>query len=92
MLYAMISHGFSPDGFNISSIQPLVKNKRKPLNDSSNYRAIALSSPLSKVFDWVILNKYSCQFETSDSQYGFKVECHAPPLDNQWKITIKHVV
>ena len=68
----MIIHGFSPDGFNVSTIQPLVKNKRKSLNDSSNYRAIALSSPLSKLFDWIILNKNVDQFETSDMQYGFK--------------------
>ncbi len=53
----MIVHGFTPDGFNISTIQPLAKNKRKSLNVSSNYRAIALSSPLSKIFDWVILHK-----------------------------------
>ena len=68
----MIIHGFSPDGFNVSTIQPLVKNKRKSLNESSNYRAIALSSPLSKIFDWVILNKNVNQFETSELQYGFK--------------------
>lgn len=71
---SMIVHGFSPDGFNVSTIQPLVKNKRKSLNDSSNYRAIALSSPLSKIFDWVILNKSVDQFDTSNMQYGFKAK------------------
>lgn len=68
----MIIHGFTPDGFNISTIQPLVKNKRKSLNDSSNYRAIALSSPLAKILDWVILHKCSDILITSDNQYGFK--------------------
>ena len=57
LFHSMIVHGFSPDGFNVSTVHPLVKNKRKSLTASSNYRAIALSSPLSKIFDWVILNK-----------------------------------
>jgi hypothetical protein len=69
---AMIVHGFSPDGLNMSTIQPLIKNKRKSCNESSNYRAIALSSPVAKIFDWVILNKNSDNFSSSDLQYGFK--------------------
>ncbi len=32
----MLTHGYSPDGFNVSTIQPLVKNKHKSLNESSN--------------------------------------------------------
>ena len=52
----MIVHGYSPDGLSISTIQPLVKNKRKSLSDSSNFRVISLSSPVAKIFDWVILN------------------------------------
>ena len=31
--------------------KPLVKNKRKSMNDSGKYRAIALGSPLSKFCD-----------------------------------------
>ena len=69
---AMIVHGFSPDGLNMSSIQPLIKNRRKSCNESSNYRAIALSSPVAKIFDWVILNKYTNNLTSSDLQYGFK--------------------
>lgn len=69
---SMIVHGFTPDGFNVATIQPLVKDKRKSVNDSNNYRAIALSSPLSKIFDWIILNKNSSLYNTSDLQFGFK--------------------
>ena len=68
----MINHSYSPDGFNIATIQPLIKNKRKSMNDSNNYRAIALSSPLAKIFDWVVLNKYNDKFITNDLQFGFK--------------------
>ena len=72
MFSTIICHGFTPDGFNIASIQPLIKDKRKSVNDSSNYRAIALSSPLAKIFDCIILNKNFHKFRTNDLQFGFK--------------------
>ena len=69
---AMLHHGFSPSQFRFSKLIPIVKNKRKSLHDSNNYRAIALSSIMGKVFDWVLLNLYSSSFNTSDLQFGFK--------------------
>ena len=74
LLNAMVFHGFSSDGFNVATIQPLIKDKRKSINNSNNYRAIARSSLLAKVFDWIILNKQSRAFETCDLQFGFKAK------------------
>ena len=37
-------------------IVPLVKNKNSDLSDGNNYRPIALSRTISKVFENVILN------------------------------------
>ena len=51
---ALIVHGFTPNDFNEPTIFPLIKNKRKSVSDSTNYRAIALSSPLAKLFDKII--------------------------------------
>ena len=39
----LLTHGFSPDDFNVAVLIPIPKNKRKSLNDSDNYRAIALN-------------------------------------------------
>ena len=47
----MIIHGYSPNGMNASTIQPLVKNKRKSLKDSNLFREVALSSPMANIFD-----------------------------------------
>ena len=69
---AMLHHGFSPMQFRFSKLIPIVKNKRKSLNDSNNYRAIALSSVMGKVFDWVLLELYKNNVNTSDLQFGFK--------------------
>lgn len=73
LLYnCMVSHGFAPADFRLSTIIPLPKNKRKSLNASNNYRAIALSSILGKLLDHILLSKYQAVFNTSDLQYGFK--------------------
>ena len=48
-------HGYSPDSMILGIIIPIPKDKRTSLCDSSNYRAIALSSMFSKVLDWIIL-------------------------------------
>ena len=42
------------------------------MNDSNNYRGIALSSILGKLFDWVLYLSNSVIFESSNYQYGFK--------------------
>ena len=60
MLFSSL-HGFTPNDFNEATIFPLIK-KRKSVSDSTNYRAIALSSPLAKLFDRMILHKYSDVF------------------------------
>lgn len=69
---SMLKHSFAPSGFRVSTIIPIPKNKRNSLNESDNYRAIALSSILGKVLDNVILEKHEHVLSTSDLQFGFK--------------------
>ena len=40
LIKAMVIHGFSPDGLNMSSIQPHIKNRRKSCNGATNVRAL----------------------------------------------------
>ena len=70
LLNSMLYHNIVPEDFLKSLLIPIPKNK-KSLNDSSNYRAIALSSILNKVMD-LCLKKYDNIFKTCDLQYGFK--------------------
>ena len=51
----MISHGFAPADFRLSTLILIPKSKQKSLNSSNNYRAIALSSILGKLLDHVLL-------------------------------------
>ena len=68
----MLSHGYVPKAMRTSSIIPIPKNGRKSVNDSDNYRGIALSSVLGKVLDWVILHTCSDALKTTHYQFGFK--------------------
>ena len=51
---------------------PVIKNKSRRINDSDNYRPIALASIVSKVVEKVILNRISEFFLTTCNQFGFK--------------------
>ena len=76
MLFScMICHCNSiPPDFALSTIVPIPKNNRKSLNNSTNYRAIALSSIFGKLLDHIILHKNHEHFSTSCYQFGFKAK------------------
>ena len=67
----MVTHGYAPEQLSLATIIPIVKNKRKSVNDINNYRGIALSSVLGKVIDLIILNSQSNQLKCSELQFGF---------------------
>ena len=69
---SMLIHGVSPKMLLNATIIPIPKDKRKSLNDSNNYRAIALSSVISKVLDITILNSNREILDTCNLQFGFK--------------------
>ena len=65
----MLCHGYCSPNLRLSTIIPIVKNKKASLNDSSNYRAIALSSIITKLLDIIILQKNSKALHSSDLQF-----------------------
>ena len=56
---------------NIASV-PVPKDKRGSKSDSNNYRAIAISSILGKLFDSIIIKEQHSSLITDDLQFGFK--------------------
>ena len=68
----MIHHGFASSHLVSSVIVPIPKNTRKSLNDSGNYRGIALNSPIGKLFEMVILDIHRDVLSTSHLQFGYK--------------------
>ena len=55
-----------------SVIIPIIKNKSGDFTDKNNYRPIALSSIISKVFEHTIVIRLENYLWTNDNQFGFK--------------------
>ena len=68
----MINHSDLPVELVYSQLVPLVKDKSGLLDDKSNYRAIALSTTLSKVLELILIERLEPFLSTSDAQFGFK--------------------
>ena len=69
---SMILHGYTPDGMSVSTIVSIPKNTRKSINDSTNYRGIALSSAIGKVLDWLLLLSHPDILKSCDLQFAYK--------------------
>ena len=67
-----LSHGVTPDSLILGTMIPIPKDKKKSFCSSSNYRAIALSSILNKILDWIILLKEHKSLSIYPLQFGFK--------------------
>ena len=63
--------GYLPTMFMHSVMIPIVKNKCGDLSDLNNYRAIAISSALSKISETVLRFLYS-ESDVDCYQFGFK--------------------
>ena len=67
-----ILHQHIPAAFMKSVIVPLVKAKGGDLSDLNNYRAIALSNAITKIFESVLISKVTCCNDDDSYQFGFK--------------------
>ena len=68
----MLSHGVAHTGLLLSTMVPVPKDKRGSKSDSSNYRAIAISSILGELFKSIIIKDQQLSLVTDDLQFGFK--------------------
>lgn len=68
----LLTHGSVIDDFRACSIVPIPKAKNTNLTDSENYRGIALSSVFGRIFDLIVLHRYSDELTSCDLQFGFK--------------------
>ena len=70
--FNLLTYGVAPAGLLLSKLAPIPKNKRGTKSDSSNYRAIAISSLLGKIFDLIVLTEQCKSLQTDQLQFGFK--------------------
>ena len=69
---AMLQHGYIPTLLLRGNISPLVKDRDGDISDSSNYRAITLSSIFIQMYESLQKSKFGYFFPKSDFQFGFK--------------------
>ena len=66
--------GYVPTGFGYSYTVPICKlqDSRVKSVKTDDFRGIAISSIISKVFEHCILDRFGCFLNTVDNQFGFK--------------------
>ena len=69
---------------------PIPKGKNLNYSDSTNYRGIALSSILGKIFDAYILTRYDNLLSSSNLQFGFKAGYSTSMCSMILKETLEH--
>ena len=68
----MLSHGHAPCVMLHSVIVPILKDPRKSVTYSDNYRSICLSSVIGKIFDNIVLKSQNEVLRSNNLQFGFK--------------------
>ena len=72
LIKSFIVHGHIPDIFLVCSLIPIIKDKRASSLSSDNYRLIAITSLILKLFDGVLLELYGDNLKPSALQFGFQ--------------------
>ena len=68
----MLTHGIATGDLFISTVIPIPKASNANLTSADNYRGIALSAILGKLFDLIVLVRYGDILCSSDLQFSFK--------------------
>ena len=72
LLRSMLIHGFIPDILLVCQLIPIVKNNKESKLSSSNYRLIAITSLILKLFDHLVLELCYNDLKSSPHQMGFQ--------------------
>ena len=67
-----MTHGHLSSVILVSTIIPLIKDKLGDISSSNNYRSVALSSLLLKIFDWIILLLHGDKLSTDELQFDYQ--------------------
>ena len=54
---------------------PLIKGKLRKIDCSDNYRSIALSSVVLKIFDWLVMTLFGERLGLDDLQFSYQKKC-----------------
>ena len=72
LLKSFIVHGHVPNIFLVCSLIPIIKDSRSSSMSSDNYRLIAITSLILKLFDEVLIELCGKDLKPSPLQFGFQ--------------------
>ena len=72
IIRSFLYHGHVTVFLLIATLVPIIKNKLGSISSSKNYRSIAISSLVLKIFDWVTLLLFGTTLKLDDLQYAYQ--------------------
>ena len=70
-----VTHGYISRILGFCTLLPIIKDKLGSFEDSSNYRSIAISSVILKLFDWVLILLYNDKLHLDHLQFSYQKNC-----------------
>ena len=72
LIQCFLVHGHVTRFLLLATLVPIIKDKLGSMNVSKNYRCIAISSPILKIFDWIIILLFGDNFGLHDLQFTYQ--------------------
>jgi len=73
LLNLVMTHEYVPYDFRVSITIPIPKDPKEMVhNKSGNFRGISISTVISKVYEYCLLQKFKSYLRSSHLQFGFK--------------------
>ena len=88
LLQSMLIHGYQPKAILLATVASIPKDNRGNLCCDTNYRGIALSSSISKLFDKVFIQRNIDKLQTSDLQFAYKAKLST----SMCTLTLKEII
>ena len=77
ILQALLIHSHVSQFLLLAVLVPIVKDKLGNISSSKNYRSIAISSLVLKIFDWLVVLLFGETFGLDDLQFSYQAGCSA---------------
>ena len=75
IMKSSVTHGYISRILGFCTLLPIIKDKLGSFEDSSNYRSIAISSVILKLFDWVLILLYNDKLHLDHLQFSYQKNC-----------------
>ena len=77
ILQLLLTHSHVSLHLLLAVLVPIVKDKLGDISSSKNYRSIAISSLILKIFDWVVILLFGETFGLDELQFSYQAGCSA---------------